>query len=99
MHGNKEKNFEEKWFRIEEKRGKKLISEIKVDGERSRFDAKIKGQAPRLYISYGFSELDPFTNSKYVWDLWVKFPFSVSKAKCELFKEKMQDAFQEVFLS
>lgn len=84
---------------IEDRRKKQLKIQLMAEAERSRFEAKTKGQPPKLHISYGFSDIDPFTNINFTWDLWVKFPFPVPKEKCELFKEKIQDAFKKIFLS
>jgi hypothetical protein len=59
----------------------------------------MNGEKPKLYFSFGFSDLDPFTKIGMTWDIWVKFPFSVPKSRCEEFKERIQVAFEEIFLS
>jgi len=83
----------------EKKRDKKLKIMLMANAERARFEAKNKGEPPKLYISYGFSDLDPFTNVKFAWDLWVKFPFKIPKSECEKFKEVIQAEFKKIFLS
>ena len=82
----------------EMKREKKMKIRLMAEAERSRFEAKNKGESPKLTISYGFSDIDLFTNIAFFWDLWIKFPFKVPKSKCEEFKEVIQDAFQKIFL-
>ena len=83
----------------EKKRDKKTKIRLMAEAERARFEAKNEGKPPKLYISYGFSDLDPFTNIAFTWDLWIKFPFKVPKEKCEEFKEEVQRVFEQVFLS
>jgi len=78
---------------------KKLRLQAIFDAERARFLAKTKHGKPQLYFTYGFSDIDPFTHMEFTWDLWVKFPFTVPKEKCEEFKELVQIAFEKVFLS
>jgi hypothetical protein len=70
-----------------------------LQAERARFDSKMKGAKPKLYFSYGFSDIDPFTNIDFTWDLWVKFPFKVPKEKCKQFKEEIQRAFEKTVLA
>ena len=70
-----------------------------LERERARFVAKMNGEKPQLYFSFGFSDLDIFTGFGLTWDMWIKFPFKVPKQQCEKFKEKIQDAFEEVFLT
>lgn len=83
----------------EAKREKKLKIQLMAEAERARFEAKNDGKLPRLYISYGFSDIDPFTNIAFTWDLWIKFPFKVPKEKCEKFKELIQRAFKQIFFA
>ncbi len=71
---------------------------LMADAERASYAAKMKGEKPRVFFAYGFSDIDVFTNEGLTWDLWIKFPFKVSKADCEKFKEKIQVAFEETFL-
>ena len=86
---------------------------VVVEAERARFEAKLKGEKPKLQFSsipakppkktelefsYGFSDIDIFTNIEWTWDLWVKLPFKVPKKDCEKFKEAIQDAFEKIFL-
>ena len=82
----------------EKRHDQKIKTHLQTQAERARFEAKTKGERPKLYISYGFSDLDPFTNIEFAWDLWVKFPFKVPKEQCEAFKEAIQDAFSKIFL-
>jgi hypothetical protein len=81
------------------KKADRVKAQVMADAERARCEAQMNHEKPKVYISYGFSDLDIFTNVAYTWDLWVKFPFKVPKDKCGLFKEKVQKAFEEVFLS
>ena len=76
----------------------KLKTQLMFEAERERFAAKNEGRSPKLHISYGFSDLDFFTNIDFCWDLWVKFPFKVPKDLCEQFKEEIQLAFERIFL-
>ena len=70
-----------------------------AEAEMARFKAKNEGKLPQLYISYGFSDIDPFTGINFTWDMWLKFPFKVPKEKCEKFKEEIQRAFEKIFLT
>ena len=83
----------------EARREKKTKIQLMGEAERARFEAQNKGETPKLHISYGFSDLDPFTNIAFTWDMWIKFPFKVPKEKCQKFKEEVQKAFESVFLS
>jgi len=75
------------------------IRRAKVEAERMRFDSRATGQKLRCMITYGFSEIDLTTEKSMFWDLWVKLPFEASKEQGERFKERIQNAFQEIFLA
>lgn len=81
------------------KREKNMKIRLQGEAERARFEARFKGEIPKVYVGYGISEADPFTNEHFTWDLWLKFPFKVPKEKCERFKEAIQIAFEKVFLA
>jgi len=63
----------------------------------SLFDSKMRNKPPELRFRYMFSEIDPTTNKSLVWDLWIKFPFKVSKEECETLKKDIQSLFFEKF--
>ena len=73
---------------------------IRNEAEWSRFDSKMKGEGFKLRISYGLSDIDPLTNIKYFWDIWIRFPISIPKddEKFEKFKELVNRAFKDTFL-
>ena len=73
--------------------------QFEKEAESFRFQARVNGEKPACKISYGFSEIDPTTNEKYTWDLWLKFPFKVKKTECEKFKELIHTAFETCFLA
>ena len=90
-------NYDEKLK--EAKRNKRMKIQLMAEAERERFEAKNENRPPKIHISYGFSELDIFTNINLTWDLYIKFPFAVPKDKCERFKEAIQIEFEKIFLS
>lgn len=74
---------------------------LMAEAERSRFEANMKGEKPKLYFRCLVSDFDPSTNFAFTWDIWVRFPFKLLKEdeKMKKFKEMIQDAFEKVFLS
>ena len=84
-----------------EKRDEQMRMQLMAQAERARFVAERQGELPMVYISVGISNIDPLTNMSFTWDLWVKLPFKVLKSskKMDTFKERIQIAFQEIFLA
>lgn len=85
---------------VEKRSTQKIIQRARGDAERSRFEAKINGKLPQIRIHFGISDLDPLTNKKWFWDLWLKFPFKLRKddPKIKLFKEGIENLFKTTFL-
>lgn len=80
---------------------KKLINKSKNEAEALRFESKLKNEEPKVRVRYGLSDIDPLTNEKYFWDLWVKFPFKLKKdqVKLKLFESVVNEVIQNIFLS
>ena len=65
--------------------------------------AKLKGEKPKLRIAHGAwinaLESPPFGSGKFTWQLTITFPCKLPKdERMERFKEKIQDAFEEIYL-
>jgi len=85
---------------VERRNGVKVSQRARGEAERARFEAQIQGKKPQIRIHYGFSDIDPLTNEKWFWDLWLKMPFKLRKEdpKVKLFKEGIQNLFKDTFL-
>jgi len=88
----------------EKRRAKKLKTSIECQGERQRFEAKLKGEPPKLRIAFGAwanaLEEPPFGSGKYTWQLTLTFPFKMRKdKKMEEFMEVIQRVFKSLFFN
>lgn len=79
-------------------------SRLTVEAERTRFEARMRGQKPKLRIKHGAwtnaLEDPPFGSGLFTWQLTLNFPFKVAKdEKLKRFEELIQRGFEKTFLT
>ena len=78
---------------------KSLVHEAEVNAERTRFEAQMNGEKPKLKfrnVWYNALEDPPFGTGKLSWGFGVMLPFRITQEKQKELQEKIQDVWLQM---